>query len=265
MDTGTDTDAAETSSDEPHPKKKSKKTKHSDQDNSEVQSTHFTFDPTNIMHPRSSDWVPAPVVTAYLHDNLRRGFDKEVRNRLRSECPRPDIPDKVTETPDIDTITFLKKFAKDPKKGIDRAWRSCQDKLLDVVGPLAKILGIALEAQESATTIDPHVLAGGTQRAICLFGNANCAISTERRKSLLVRMDTNLTDLASAEPGPLADRNLVREHFVNGVAKYVGTFTTLYKAQSGIKRVFQTGVFNRARRGRGCSIGCPFAQGPPPR
>ncbi|KAJ1208558.1 hypothetical protein NDU88_003942 [Pleurodeles waltl] len=79
----------------------------------------FQFNPENIIHPRSADWAQAH----YLHDKLRKGFDKEVRNRLRAECPRPEIPDKVAETSDIDPsmLTFLKKFAKDPKKGIDRA------------------------------------------------------------------------------------------------------------------------------------------------
>lgn len=111
--------------------------------------------------------------------------------------------------------------------------------MLDIVGPLAKILEMALSAKESATPVDPDILAGWTQRAICFLGNANCAISTERRKSLLLRMDANLTDLAAAEPGPLAEGNVFGERFVKDVSKYVGTFTSLDKAQSGIKRVFQ--------------------------
>lgn len=171
-------------------------------------------------------------------------------NRLHSESPRPDIPDKVADTPDIDVslLSFLKKFAKDPKKGIDRAWRGCQDKLLDVAGPLTKILEMALEAKESDASVDPDALAGWTQRAICLLGNANCAISTERRKWLLMRMDSNLTELAEAEPGPLAEGNLFGDRFVKEVSQYVGTFMSLDKAQSGIKRVFKAGLFNRERQ-----------------
>ncbi|KAJ1162896.1 hypothetical protein NDU88_003360 [Pleurodeles waltl] len=127
-------------------------------------SNPFQFNPEDIIHPRSADWAPAEGVADYLHDKLWKGFDKEVRNRLRAECPRPEIPDKVAETPDIDPsmLTFLKKFAKDPKKGIDRAWRSCQDKLLDLAGPLAKILEMALRAKESGEPIDPHTLAEWT-------------------------------------------------------------------------------------------------------
>ncbi|KAJ1170232.1 hypothetical protein NDU88_002113 [Pleurodeles waltl] len=104
----------------------------------------LTFNPEDIVHPRSTSWAP-PEVALYMQDHIRASFDKEVRARLRAECPRPDLDGKVTDTPDIDPamVTFLKKWAKDPKKGLDRAWRSCQDKLLDLSGPLAKILELA--------------------------------------------------------------------------------------------------------------------------
>ncbi|KAJ1187237.1 hypothetical protein NDU88_004016 [Pleurodeles waltl] len=99
-------------------------------------SNPFQFNPADIIHLRSADWAPAQAVADYLHYKLRKGFDKEVHNRLRTECPRPEIPEKVAETLDIDPsmLTLLKKFAKDPKKGINKAWRSCQDKLLDFAG-----------------------------------------------------------------------------------------------------------------------------------
>ncbi|KAJ1113792.1 hypothetical protein NDU88_002034 [Pleurodeles waltl] len=93
-------------------------------------SNPFQFNPEDIVHPRSADWAPAQVVVEYLHGKLHRSFDKEVRYRLRAECPRPELPDKVAETPEIDAsmLTFLKKFTKKTKKGIDRAWHSCQGK-----------------------------------------------------------------------------------------------------------------------------------------
>lgn len=55
-------------------------------------------------------------------------------------------------------ITYLKKYAKDPKKGIDRAWRSCQDKLLDLSRPITKILEMGFRAKESGAQIDPDDL-----------------------------------------------------------------------------------------------------------
>ncbi|KAJ1175308.1 hypothetical protein NDU88_000596 [Pleurodeles waltl] len=101
----------------------------------------LTFDPTEIVHPRSTNWVPLPEVANYVQSHLRQGIDKGVRERLRSECPRPDQAGKVSDTPEVDLtmVTFMKKWAKDPKKGFETAWRSCQDKLLDMSGPLTKI------------------------------------------------------------------------------------------------------------------------------
>ncbi|KAJ1152116.1 hypothetical protein NDU88_004893 [Pleurodeles waltl] len=63
-------------------------------DRSHSPSNPFQFNPEDIIHPCSANWAPAQAVADYLHDKLRKGFDKEVRNRLRAECPRPEIPDK---------------------------------------------------------------------------------------------------------------------------------------------------------------------------
>ncbi|KAJ1211575.1 hypothetical protein NDU88_006933 [Pleurodeles waltl] len=42
-----------------------------------------------------------------------------------SQQPRLQAVDKVADTPELDPsmATFLRKFAKDPKKGLDRAWQ----------------------------------------------------------------------------------------------------------------------------------------------
>ncbi|KAJ1101363.1 hypothetical protein NDU88_006431 [Pleurodeles waltl] len=102
----------------------------------------------NIVHPRSSLWMPPPEVADYVESHIRHGFEKEVCSRLRSECLRLDFSSKETETPELDPtlVTFLKKSSKDPKKGIDHAWQGCQDKRLDITGPLTKILELAFQA-----------------------------------------------------------------------------------------------------------------------
>ncbi|KAJ1141512.1 hypothetical protein NDU88_007842 [Pleurodeles waltl] len=83
--------------------------------------------------------------------------------------------------------------------------------------PQAKILEMALRAKESGASIDPHILAEWAQRAICLLGNANCAISSERRKSLLMRIDSNLLELVTADAGPLAEGRLFSDKFVKDI------------------------------------------------
>ncbi|KAJ1154283.1 hypothetical protein NDU88_007036 [Pleurodeles waltl] len=55
----------------------------------------LTFDPTEIVHPRSTNWVPLPEVVTYVQSHFRQGFDKEVRVRLRSECPHPNLAGEV--------------------------------------------------------------------------------------------------------------------------------------------------------------------------
>ncbi|KAJ1128513.1 hypothetical protein NDU88_006891 [Pleurodeles waltl] len=92
--------------------------------------------------------------------------------------------------------------------------------------------------QESDTPLDPEVVLQWAQRAICLLGNANCAISTERRRSYLIRLDPKLAELANNEAGSSANGMLFGDKFISNLSKYVATFTALDKAQSNIKKVF---------------------------
>ena len=124
----------------------------------------FTFDPEEIIHPKSTDWVPPDQVADYFVNRLRKSFDKEVRNRLRSECPRPVLKNKIADTPEVDPsmITYMGEYARDPKKGLDRPLKACQDKLLDILGPLAKTLEMGFHAKDSGVLIDPDILIGWT-------------------------------------------------------------------------------------------------------
>ncbi|KAJ1215132.1 hypothetical protein NDU88_002741 [Pleurodeles waltl] len=131
----------------------------------------LTFEPEDIVHPWPTLWLPPVEVADYAESHIRHGFE-EVCSKLHSECRRPDFPSKVTETLELDPTlaTYLKTFSKDLKKGIDRAWRGCQDKLLDMTGPLTKILEMGFQAKDSGDSIDPDILVGWAQRALCFLG-----------------------------------------------------------------------------------------------
>ncbi|KAJ1209537.1 hypothetical protein NDU88_004911 [Pleurodeles waltl] len=163
---------------------------------------------------------------------------------------------KVADTPELDPsmATLVRKFAKDPKKGLDRAWRSCQDKLLYLSGPLTKILDLAIQSKETNTPLDPEVVLEWAQQAICLLGNANCAMSVEHRHSFLICLDPKCAALATSEAGSLSSGMLVGDRFVKDLGKYVATF----KAQSNIKKVFNNTVFAQAGCFRGQAPGCRF-------
>ncbi|KAJ1099756.1 hypothetical protein NDU88_004854 [Pleurodeles waltl] len=130
----------------------------------------LTFSPEEIVHPRSSSWVPPPEVAEYLQKHIRASFDKDVRARLQAECSRPELEVKVTDTPDVDT--FLKKWAKDPKKGLDRAWRACQDKLLDLSGTLQELrCDLSCRKPDLKVSVGPEVVKENVSKscARCCF------------------------------------------------------------------------------------------------
>ncbi|XP_040286735.1 uncharacterized protein LOC120999812 [Bufo bufo] len=60
------------------------------------------FDPDSLHHPRSAEWLPLEHVSKYLEARVRCPLSKEARNKLRAECPRPVIPNRVCETPAVD-------------------------------------------------------------------------------------------------------------------------------------------------------------------
>ncbi|KAM4697809.1 uncharacterized protein WCC33_013413 [Rhinophrynus dorsalis] len=215
------------------------------------------FDPEGIKHPRSSEWSPRPHIAQYLETWVRKPMSRATRNKLRAECPRPLIPNKVCNTPELDTrlVKFMSKMGRDPRKGLDKALKSCQDKLLDSLGPITKIFELSEDALLSDTPIDVHILRGWVQRAICLIGNANSALASERRRTLLLRFDPKLADMATSEPGPSAQGQLFGDSFIKELGQFVSSFTALDKAQSSLKKVFNPKIFTKARRSRGRSSG----------
>ncbi|KAJ1139940.1 hypothetical protein NDU88_006302 [Pleurodeles waltl] len=111
---------------EPKPSGKRKRKSHIIHESDQTPRT-LSFDPENIIDPRSTEWIPCAEVAHDLQDRIRKGFDRDVRNTLRSECPRPSLLGKMAEMPALDPNmdTFIKRFSKDPKKGLNRAWKAC--------------------------------------------------------------------------------------------------------------------------------------------
>ncbi|XP_056430668.1 uncharacterized protein LOC130369424 [Hyla sarda] len=215
------------------------------------------FDPALICHPRSGEWLPKTKVAEFISQWANKPLDKPSRNKLKAECPRPTLPNNASHTPELDPLIakFLFKTGNNPKKGVDRSFKSCQDKLMDLLGPLTKILNLAEEASTSDTQVDPETLKGWAQRAICIFGNANASLSNERKRSILLKIDPQLTNLATVEPPNPTKGMLFGDDFIKELNKYVGLFSSLNKAQVSMKKVFSQRVFGKAGRGRGRSSG----------
>lgn len=108
-------------------------------------------------------------------------MSKEARNKLRAECPRPVAPQKVCETPTVEPkiSQFLNKSGWNPRKGLESALLACQDKHLDIFGPLTRLFEMAKNAKASGQPLDPNDSSGWIQRAICIAGNVNSSFSIE--------------------------------------------------------------------------------------
>ena len=73
---------------------------------------------------------------------------------------------------------------------------------------------MAEDAKASESVMSPQVVLGWAQRAIILLGNANCALSAERHRSLLLKVDPKMGELATSEAGASCQGNLFGEPYV---------------------------------------------------
>ncbi|KAJ1186290.1 hypothetical protein NDU88_003073 [Pleurodeles waltl] len=159
------------------------------------------FEPKDIRHPRGKEWWPLEHVAGYIKDRLCKPLEKDERSVMRAECSRPMIDDKfcMNTNLDPDMLTYLFKLGRDPRKGLEKPLKQVQDKLLDDLGPLARIFDIVEDAYFKGKDLDVHFLWGWFQRAIYFLGNADAGLMVERRKTVLMRINPKLADLASKE------------------------------------------------------------------
>ncbi|KAJ1122471.1 hypothetical protein NDU88_000958 [Pleurodeles waltl] len=96
-DTSFDNSAHATDSDksDDEPCKKKRKSHHSSTEVPEAAGRNLLFEPENIIHLRSIEWVPCAEVAHYVQEKLRKSFKRDVNNTLRSECPRLSLLGKV--------------------------------------------------------------------------------------------------------------------------------------------------------------------------
>lgn len=83
---------------------------------------------------------------------------------------------------------------------MERSLKGCQDRLLDILGPLARIIDSVEESQMNGTPLDTNLIRGWSQRAMILLGNANASLNAERRRVVLTKISPKLSDMADREP-----------------------------------------------------------------
>lgn len=210
-----------------------------------------------MRHSRGSEWWPMSHVAEYIKYWIRRPLERSERNIMRAECSRPVIGEKDTLTPNLDPeiITYMFKMGRDPRQGLEKALKHCEDKLLDTLGPLARMFNLVEEAYLKGTDLDIVLLRGWCQRAICFLGNANAGLIAERKKAVLFKINPKLGDFAKKDTCEKPNGLLFGDGAVRDLGKYVNTSTSPDKVQTNMRKVFSGGAsssfYGRAgRRGQ---------------
>lgn len=117
---------------------------------------------------------------------------------MPTKCPRTTVPNAVCETPVVGQKGhhFRVKSTGSPRKGLELALKACQDKLLDVLGPLTKIFELAKAASLTEQLLDSSEVTSWIQRAMYYMGNVNPSLAIECRKAILFfKSDPKLANL----------------------------------------------------------------------
>lgn len=110
-----------------------------------------------------------------------------------------------------------------------------------------------VEETKEALPMDVHILANWAQRAVCLISNTNCTIAAECRRSIVVKIDLKLRELAYSEATAAAKGLLFREAFVKDMSRFVNTFAALDKGQTLLKKSVCALCICQGGRSRGVS------------
>lgn len=129
---------------------------------------------------------------------------------------------------------------------MERSLKGCQDRPLDILGPLSRILDMAEECHINDTPLDTDLFRGWSQRALVLLVNAS--LNIERRRVILTKINPKLGDMAEKEPSQNPKGLLFGEDMIKSIGKYISTFTDLDKAQANMRRVFNSNLFGRGGR-----------------
>ncbi|KAM4771124.1 otolin-1 [Rhinophrynus dorsalis] len=128
----------------------------------------------------SSEWSLPDHLAHFIHFWLWKPLEREVRNKLWAECPRPILPDKVWPG---------------SKKRVEKGLKTVQDKLLNVLGPLARILYFADLSLSDGSALDVFLDALVGREAV---PPADSGIQASERILLLF----SSTHLPTTEPPP---------------------------------------------------------------
>ncbi|XP_072833974.2 uncharacterized protein LOC110072577 isoform X1 [Pogona vitticeps] len=186
-------------------------------------------------HPKIApvSWVPREEVVDFWNQ-CQSILKKRVREYLLSTCPRPALPDRSSETPELNTNLLSLLNAKQVKT-ISRATsqiRFIQDEVLNMLAPAMTIYEMAEEAVEKGEAVDPLELREWIRRVIRYIGSINQRLLVLRRSEVLATINPRLRSVSTEMTGRSAGGMLFPEDKVKLLKEIIRKFPQLAQGPS---------------------------------
>ncbi|XP_054836856.1 uncharacterized protein LOC129330721 [Eublepharis macularius] len=199
-------------------------------------------------------WTPRePVVCWWMQ--CRSILVKKLREQQMAICPRPTLPDKTAETPEINP-GMLSLLNQQQEKELRRSTypsRLLQDEVLDMLAPAMTIYEMVEEAMEKGEPVDLMELREWVRRLIRFIGSVNQRLTLQRRYQVLGIINPRLKSVVSKLSGQSTDGMLFAEDKVKLLKEIIKRFPQLAETRSkmppkGFDRLARTAYYKKAQR-----------------
>ncbi|XP_042299826.1 collagen alpha-1(XI) chain-like, partial [Sceloporus undulatus] len=136
--------------------------------------------------PVPKEWTPCEQVLSFW-ERCRTVLKKKTRRYMLSTCPRPTLPDRSSETPELNSSVsaMLKPQQQKEIACATRSLHSLQDEVLDMLGPAMTVYEMAEEALAKGEAVDPMELREWARCLVRFIGSINENLTLQRRVVVL--------------------------------------------------------------------------------
>uniref|UniRef100_A0ABM5ELE0 Integrase catalytic domain-containing protein n=1 Tax=Pogona vitticeps TaxID=103695 RepID=A0ABM5ELE0_9SAUR len=134
---------------------------------------------------RPNNWVPQEEVV-YFWNQCQSVMKKNVQKHYLASCPRPTLPDRCSETPELNPSIkdWLAAKQVNVDLGSGRYLRLMHEEVLNMLGPAMTIYEMAEVAIEKQERVDPWKLEMLVRRTIRYIGSINQRLSRHYRSQV---------------------------------------------------------------------------------
>ncbi|XP_077187961.1 uncharacterized protein LOC143834918 isoform X2 [Paroedura picta] len=187
------------------------------------------------------EWTPCESVVHWWMQ-CQSTMPRKMAQQLKSTCPRPVLPDRSSETPQVNPriLSLLNNHQQISLRREMYFVLLLQEEVLDMLAPAMTVYEMAEEAMERGEPVDPMELREWSRHLIRFIGSINSRLLFKQRSLVLGFINPRLKVVAAKMSGQSPDGMLFAEDKVKLLKEIIMRFPQLTE----IKRKFPRRRYN---------------------